>query len=292
MSFDISNISDITTAATTLSNLILVSPQNVKGYQPQNANGNTSSSPPPSFVFNYEGEQAVALQSDITDHFVEDNYGIQDHWALRPEVFTTHGFVGELTNILPEDLLKIKPIVDKFSILGAYAPELSTAAQIALTNASFIYSIGANVAKNAVSLWDNLNGIGSGGTTVIDGVSVFQPRPNQSKQQVMFQQFYGYWRNRTLFTVQTPWAIFQNMAIRSVRAIQDANSQYITDFEVSFKLLRTASTITDANLAPLKAYPFNAQSAKKTDYGSVPTKRVTSTVTATTSILSGGGVLS
>jgi hypothetical protein len=81
----------------------------------------------------------------------------------------------------------------------------------------------------------------TGGTTVING-SGLNPRGNQTKQQTYFQQFYGYWANRTLFTIQTPWAIFQDMAIQTLRAVQDADTRVITDFEVTFKLMRFAST--------------------------------------------------
>ena len=63
----------------------------------------------------------------------------------------------------------------------------------------------------------------------------------QNKQQLVFQRFYGYWRSRTLFKVQTPWAVFDNCAIKSLRAIQDAETNTITDFEVSFKVIRVAT---------------------------------------------------
>jgi len=53
--------------------------------------------------------------------------------------------------------------------------------------------------------------------------------------------FYGYWQSRTLFTVQTPWAIFQDMAIQNLRAIQDDSTRMITDFEITFKMLRFAA---------------------------------------------------
>lgn len=49
-------------------------------------------------------------------------------------------------------------------------------------------------------------------------------------------------RLRTLFTIQTPWAIFEDMAILNLRAIQDESTRMITDFEVSFKQINIAST--------------------------------------------------
>lgn len=241
---NISSIAQATTAATALSNLILVTPQQTVGYQPQNKNGSTQQVDPP-ILFHYEGENTVSLVSDITDHFVEDNTALQDQIALRPEIITTHGFIGELNDVAPKALIPIKAIADKLTTVGAYLPSLTLTAQIAYNEAFFAYQIAQNTAHSAVSAWSTING-GSSGESVIDGnadnsgfVSVAQ---NQNKQQKIFQVFYGYWRTRRLFTIQTPWAIFQNCAIMSLRAIQDAETRMITDFEVTFKLLRFSSS--------------------------------------------------
>lgn len=237
-------LAPITTAATGLANLVLVSPQSVIGYQPQNPNDPNSTARPPALLFHYEGEQTVSLESDITDHFIEDNTAIQDQVALRPETVTTHGFIGELNNIAPPALAVLQKAAQKLTTIGAYTPTLTASALIAYNEAFLLYQVAANAANSLVSAWDTVNG--TGGESVINsaGISV---QSNQNRQQVAFQQFYGYWRSRTLFTVQTPWAVFQNMAIKSLRAIQDAETRVITDFEVTFKMIRTAST---ANSVP------------------------------------------
>lgn len=252
MAVDLSVLSSATTTAAALSNLILVSPQSTVGYQPLNKKNKDGSTPPapPTLVFHYEGEQALSLQSDITDHYVEDNTAINDQIALRPEEFTTHGFIGELNDVLPFAPITLSLIQDKLTVLSAYTPELTLAALIAYNEAFFLYQTGILAKNSAVSTWSSING--SGGENVIDGngiVGGFNPLtgglPNQStqtKQQIIFQQFYGYWKNRTLFKIQTPWAIFENMAIKSFRAIQDASTRVITDFEVTFKIIRFAST--------------------------------------------------
>src|ERR1035437_4411399 len=48
------------------------------------------------FVFDYEGEDRLSLESEISDHYAEDNSSIQDHIALRPYKVTLRGFVSEL----------------------------------------------------------------------------------------------------------------------------------------------------------------------------------------------------
>ena len=248
-------LSNFTTAATALSNLILVTPNTNLGYQPQNApvkNGETTPQVDP-VLFHYEGENSISLESDITDHYVEDNTTVQDQIALRPETINVHGYIGELNNVVPKALEPLKTIADKLTIVDAYTPALSTTALLAFNQATQLYAVGVNAANSAISAWNSLTGA---------------PQ-NQNKQQIAFQQFYGYWKNRTLFTVQTPWAIFQNMAIRSLRAVQDADTRVITDFEISFKQMRFASTITSLVLPQSQRSQgrLSTQSAATVDLG-------------------------
>lgn len=240
---DLSSLSSITTAATALSNLILVSPQQTIGYQPQNppnADGSVSTAqPPPALLFHYEGEQSATLESDITDHFIEDNTAVQNQIALKPVMITTHGFIGELNDVVPPALKILKTLADKLTVVGAYTPTLSETALLAYNEAFLLYQVAKNAADSAISAWSSITG--DGGQSVI-GSDGLVSQPNQTKQQIYFQMFYGYWNSRTLFTVQTPWAVFQNMAIKSLRAIQSAETRVITDFEITFKMIRTAAT--------------------------------------------------
>lgn len=238
---NISALATVTTAATALSNLILVSPQKVVGYQPQNipSQDGAPTQPPPALLFHYEGEQTAKLSSDITDHYIEDNTALQDQIALRPEEVTTHGFIGELNNVTPPPLAPVKTAANKLTIVSAYVPALSVTALLAYNLAFQLYQVSQNAQTAAVSAWASVTG--QNGTSVL-GLNSVSTQLNQTKQQLMFQQFYGYWRNRVLFTVQTPWAVFQNMAIKDLVAIQDDKTNVITDFNVTFKTIRIAST--------------------------------------------------
>lgn len=263
---NISALSQVTTAATALSNLILVSPQSTIGYQPQNppTQNGSPTQPPPSLLFHYEGEQTVSLHSDITDHYIEDNTALQDQIALKPEEITTHGFIGELNNVAPPALALIQQIANKLTIIDAYTPDLSISALLAYNQAFQLYQVATNAVNSGVAAWSSIAGVGGESVIGSNGLSL---QPNQNKQQVMFQQFYGYWRNRILFTVQTPWAVFQNMAIKDLRAIQDAETNVITDFEIVFKMIRIAQTQTSifdpSNLQGRAA----AQGSSTTDLG-------------------------
>lgn len=283
----LNSLAPITTAATALSNLVLVSPQATLGYQPGPNGGQNSGSvlsgltggllggpQPPALLFHYEGEQTVSLQSDITDHYVEDNTAIQDQWALKPERVTTHGFIGELNDISPKALQILKTLADKLTVINAYTPVLSTTALIAYDEAFLLYQVGANAVNAAVSAWSSINGTNGENVISSNGLQpgAFNPATasianNQNKQQVAFQQFYGYWKSRTLFTVQTPWAVFQNMAIENVEAIQGEDTRMITDFKVTFKMIRTTTAADTNGLAPIISGRAGQQASGLTDLG-------------------------
>lgn len=239
---NLSALTPLTTTATALSNLILVSPQAAIGYQAQNlldSNGNPSNQQQdPAFLFHYEGEQSMQLESDITDHFIEDNTALQDQIALKPPVINTHGFIGELNNVIPKNTTAYyaKIAADKLTLISAYTPQLSISALLAYNTAFQLYQTADNAKNSAVSAW----------SSVKDTSDPKNPAGSQTqtKQQIAFQILYGYWSQRRLFTIQTPWGVFNNMAIKSMRPVQGGDDLSITDFEMSFKQIRIAMPST------------------------------------------------
>lgn len=237
---DLSSLTSAMTAAVTLSNLVLVTPQKNVGYQPQDENGFAEGT---TLLFHFEDEQMVNLESDITDHYVEDNTVVNDQIALKPEIVTVTGLIGELNNVSPSALSVLKIAAEKLTLVSAYTPELSVTALRVYNLAEQAYNTAALVKKNAVQLWKTLNKLDAGAATIgSTGLESGAVDESQTLQQIYFQQFYGHWRNRKLFTVQTPWAIFKNMAIQSLRAIQAEGTQVVTSFEITFKMLRFATT--------------------------------------------------
>lgn len=241
---DLTSIATATNQLTTLGGIIAVTPGDVIGYQPQNPIDSTEPLPP-TLLFHYEAENSITIESDITDHYTEDNAAINDHIALRPEMIVVRGFIGELNDVVPKELQTIKTLADKLVPIGAFAPQLSATALNAYNQAYFIAQSAYKLGTTAVSTVKSLSGN--------DGAI-------QNKQQKAFTQFYGYWEKRALFTVQTPWAVFKNMAIKTLRAVQDAETATITDFEITFKQIRFAQTKimvdgqgrTISQMAPLK----------------------------------------
>ncbi len=146
---------------------------------------------------------------------------------------------------------------------------VSETALIAYNEAFLGYQVAINAKNAAVSSWTSISNIGStdpnAGQSVIGSSGLKKETRAQSKEHIAFQQFYGYWRDRTLFTVQTPWAVFQNMAIKSLRAVQDAETRVITDFEVTFKMIRTVKTASTPGIAKTVQGRLAAQGASATD---------------------------
>jgi len=235
---NLSALSNITTSATALSNLVMVSPNKVLGYQPQNPTADSDKQPPKTFLFHYEGEQNVTVESDITDHYVEDNTAREDQIGLKPETYTTRGFIGELHNVPPEYLDTVKFLADKLTPIVGFAPQLTATGQQVYNNALNLYQVGSNAANARVSTWTSI----SNAINDEDQQKKKKMPKIQNKQQEAFNKLYGYWASRTLFTVQTPWNIFRDMAIMRLRAIQSEETNVISDFEITFKRIRKATT--------------------------------------------------
>lgn len=256
--------------AQSLSNLIVASPQNTTGYQPQNPSTNTGqiSNQGPSFVFNYEGEQSVTLESDITDHFTETNSPIQDQIALRPPLLETHGFIGELNNVPPKALAALQQVANTLTVIDAYVPQISATATLAYLAAFAAYQTAINTYNAAVSAWSSVTGNGNGENVITGlGANSIVIANAQTKQAQAFQQWWGWWNNRILFTVQTPWAVFQNVAIQRVKPVQDETTKTVTDFNVVFKLMNFASTNVAFTPTAIATGRLSAQSAPQTNLG-------------------------
>jgi hypothetical protein len=225
---------DATTTATNLSNVVLVTPEKNNEYVPQpnsssSANLNITQLSNIGYLFDYEGENSIVLESDITDHYTEDNLALQDQIALKPVIVNVKGYIGELNNVTPPALQKLKFAAEKLTTINAYLPVLSASAIVAYNNAFLIYSVASHTTAAAISAWSSINNIKNTNGT-LENV--------QTKQANKFNQFCAFWKSRTLLTIQTPWRKFENMAIKSLRATQDAETRMISDFEISFKQMR------------------------------------------------------
>lgn len=224
-------------AANLVSDLILVSPIPYTGFTPLASDGEELIWK--KILFQIIAEEEISIQSEITDHYVETNVSMQDHIALKPRTFRVSGYVGELNNVPPDEILPLKLIADKLQVLGAYTPSITATALRAYNTTERLY----NVASKAVKAYKKATG-------------VIVP----TKQLEVFKDLMDNWKARTLFNVHTPWGTFTNAAILNMRMTQGENDANSSDFEVVFKEVKTAETlITDKKVSPKmrKGTPVN-----------------------------------
>lgn len=233
------NISDIQQGVVNLSGLALVTPAKNKGFiRPQIGIGQLPGPNAVTYVFHIEEENTFSLQSDVTDHYIENNTAIQDHIAIKPEIITVSGLISELTNIPDPVLEPLKTAAEKLTPLGPFLPSLSATALIAFNEAQQLYTIGKQAVESAKSAFDSLSSIASGGNVL----AAIAGKTKPTQQNILFTKFYTDWKNKTLFSVQTPWGEMSDMVIMSLRATQDADTRMVSTFELTFKKLRFAET--------------------------------------------------
>lgn len=186
------------------------------------------------YLFDTRGEEEATLESEITDNWVENNTTMQDHIGLKPMTITLSGYVGELTNKVPEALpQQLSQVSNILSGLSPFAPKLTTQTQYIMNRAQEVYGI-YEKANRTVSRLEDVLGL----------IDVPKEVPNQ---QAVFDKFYQAWETRTLSTVYTPFGVFKNMAILSLNARQEEESAYISEFRVTFKQVRISGGVQTYN---------------------------------------------
>lgn len=189
--------------------------------------------PPPGiagFVLDLVGEESAELDSDIPDHYIEDLTAVQDTIALRPEIVNVSGQIAELVKTILS-AAPVTPPGNPLPIVPGLQPELTPGA--AAVQATQDQSQASDEA--AVQSTQSLYGYYT---------SRSPQQPNQTKQSQIYGYLYQLWRGRQLCSVETPWGFFENMALLYVRARQSEDSKYISDFEITFKKIRTARSVT------------------------------------------------
>jgi len=182
------------------------------------------------FLFDITGDESFDLQSDITDHYVEGNYAIQDQIALKPETFTVRGMVAELVNLVPTNTRQA-PTYDPLPPIPDMLPTLSPEAEETQTNSVADTELEETAIADTQSLYGLYEGLGVQGRI-------------GTRQSRAFGYFYQLWKGRQLCTVETPWGLMTDMAILSVKFDQSEETKFKTDITVTFKKLRFARTTT------------------------------------------------
>lgn len=196
------------------------------------------------YVFDIVGEESMELNSDITDHYVEDNTSIQDQISLKPEKFTVRGMVAELKMVEPLQAIQ-SPTLDALPFFDPLFPEFTVGSE----ELQLTVNLGQSVQINSIVDTQSLFGYFQSNAGSIP----------QTQQGKAFAYFYQLWRGRQLFSVETPWGIMNSMAIESLSPTQGDSTKYRTDFAITFKKIRFAQAVT-VNLGQLAGRAAQQQS--------------------------------
>lgn len=184
------------------------------------------------FIFDITKDETVELDSDITDHYVENGIAVQDHIALAPERVTVSGLVGEYKNVVENHPNALQKITRKLTTLQSYLPAISDAAQTAYD----IYERGTEGFTSWEGITDTASDIGN---LWKDYRNINIPA---NEQQRAFLYFEALRNSRVTFTIQTPFRYYTDMAIERIAIRQSGATRDESEFEVSFKKIRYVST--------------------------------------------------
>ena len=183
------------------------------------------------FLFSIPLEEAIELQSQITDYLIEENSSIEDNIALSPLKLTLSGVVAELVYSNQEADLVYSTLSAKLGALDIISPSFATQMMSYIGEARTAYEQLKNAYEDANDIYSQLK------DAFDENIA-----NEMNAQQKAFNFFYSTWRSRNLVTVETPWAIFGDCAIEGVSFKQGSQSTERTELSVTIKVLNFAKT--------------------------------------------------
>lgn len=209
------------------------------------------------WIFDIPTGEEISLQADITDHYTESGSFNTDHIVLKPLEITLSGLKGELVYTAPKKgsssdvLSSISTSLTTISgLTGSLTPGATQKLNLIASQAQYAAGQLAAIQKRASNLVKYFSGEDSSSTL----------------QEKAFKDLYSLWKSKQVVTVQTPWAFFGNMAIRSISARQDDQTNDYTDFSITLKEMRFA----DVNKTTFDSGSYkSAIEAQKSDTNSL-----------------------
>lgn len=202
------------------------------------------------FVFDIKKEYKLNLNSDITDHYVEDNVAIQDHIGLKPIILEVLGSIGEVTlkdkvgeQSDLDNYLKNQKDQNIFNSVDSYLGRMGSLTSFTpnIINQSLDVYNTAKFGYSTVSKVINLDKRDSTSSRRFAYNSVYDEDViAQTKQFEWVNWFKIQWWNRASFTIITPYGVLTDMYIMDLSASQPENTRYVTNLSIKFKQIRKA----------------------------------------------------
>lgn len=202
------------------------------------------------FRSGFVSSDKLELESDITDHYVEDNSTVQDHMALKPMRYTVRGIIGEkvFTPLEPYEYQVPYRNTNKFvtatNLLSVLSPTLSSYMQTAMAAYNYVqdsYKRYAGTISNIKDFFSkNKTGRTINATSTKDVIK-------DSKQERALNEILKFQQNRTLVDIDSPYGYFRNFLIESAY-IEQTDTIWKSELVVNLKEYRNVEIlITDVD---------------------------------------------
>lgn len=232
------NTLSIANAATTLTTSSIALVKSMSDNTPPGING---------FVFSIPETETLTMASQITDHWTQDNLAVQDHIALEPIKITLTGKVSEVVWTKTQAERFADQVINNFASVEVMSPEFAQA------TTQFLASVNElkRQVDQSLKVYRDLKNIFS------------NEEKKLTKQQQAFSDLQKTWSQRTLCTVDTPWAQFKSMVIENIEFEQDETSNDVSTVSVTFKQLNSIAVIATQPPKPGRAEAQQTENVKK-----------------------------
>ena len=192
------------------------------------------------FKFHVPEKEQIKMQSDVTDHYVDNGTPVQDHIAKKPITITLNGFQGDYfysVNQIEDTLAKVIPTL---ALVKQFIPRLPDSTKQKLAQKYLQSSINKEI---PVALQNN------GTEYTLNSIDLFKLFQDlyklKSPQTRAFFFLESLWNSNAIFTVETTWKRYNNMLITDITPVRDNNAD-ITEFSVSFKQINTTASLVQS----------------------------------------------
>ena len=225
------------------------------------------------FKFHVPRKEQITFNNQITNHYLENLEPAQDHIANEPVQITLEGFQGEYFYPVQKYEAMAALIVPTLSLIPEFMPKIADITK-QVKSAKLAYEATASTSytgtltQSAITSATNVNGFEIGGGVSLKdkfsaAATAYQGNFNSVDLFSLFQSLYKFksaqtrafffleslWRSKMIFSVETSWKRYDNMAILNVIPIRDDNAD-ITDFKVVLQQInRTYSKTMSINAA-------------------------------------------
>lgn len=183
--------------------------------------------------FDYISDERVDVNSEITDHFTEENIYVQDHVAMKPIKLTMHGFVGDLA-------VTRKGLIATLSRLTGQVS--SALAVVQPYVGKYSKGTASTMGKAVTETQSALNKIGKV-MDMVSTISKLAPGIFPTKCEKAYKELKGKRDAGFVFTVVTPFELFTDMLIETLSLTSPDNTRGWTDITVTMKQIRFTRTL-------------------------------------------------